>query len=99
MLVDCCGIGPLIVVGLSHLEALELDAQPGGGKLHVFPLQPAWLEWGIRTGYWRTPEDSDVRDTWHCLFEQLQAHRLAIPAHSSPPRHIRARMREARHQS
>src|SRR5215831_16960033 len=97
LLVERCGIAPLIVVGFSHLQALQVDAQLVASELHVFPLQPAWLEWGSRTGYWRTPEDSYVRDAWHGLFEQLQSHRLAIPAHGSPPRDVRTRMREARH--
>src|SRR5215475_6023174 len=80
MVVDRCGIAPLIVIGLSHLQALQVDAQLVASELHVFPLQPAWLGWGIRTRDGRTPEDSYTRDSWHRFCEQLQSHRLAIPA-------------------
>src|SRR5215831_17681949 len=86
MLAERSGKCPLIVVGLSYFQELQLDAQHSGGALHGFPTLPAKA---------LTREGSHARAARHRLLQDLQSLLVEIRGHGGEPCDVRARMREA----
>src|SRR5262249_5130798 len=81
---------PLIVVGLAHVQAMQLDRQRSGGVLHGCPTLPA---------YAMTLEGSHARAAGHRLLQQFQSLLVEIQGHGGHSCAVRAGRRTSGNES